>query len=72
MLSVFQTDDLTGLKADGIVGLSPSNQRSGAALFINELYNSGVIDQRVFGFYVSKGADTSKITIGGYDLKYAD
>lgn len=41
-------------------------------MFIDELYNSGIIDQRIFSFYISKGEANSRITIGGYNLqKYA-
>lgn len=59
------------MKADGILGLAPSSQRTQSSVFINELFNSGIIDKRVFSFYITSGAFTSRITLGGYDLKYA-
>lgn len=53
MLSVFQTIDLDGLMADGILGLAPSAQKTEADLFIDELYNAGVIDKRIFSLYIA-------------------
>ena len=50
MLSVVQTQGLEGLSSDGIIGLAPSNQKTKASLFVDELYNSGKIDKRIFSF----------------------
>jgi hypothetical protein len=64
--------DLSGLEADGIMGMSPTVQESGAELVIDELYNQGVIDEKVFSIQVGDDSEPSKITIGGYDTeKYA-
>lgn len=60
------------MKADGILGLSPSSQRSTASLFVDELYNAGIIDQKMFSFYISKGVTSSRVTFGDYTLDYAD
>ena len=47
-LSVFQTEDLSGMMSDGLVGLSPD---SGSPLsFIGALYSQGKIESRVFAF----------------------
>lgn len=53
MLSIVSMRELDGLISDGILGLAPSNQRTEASLFIDELKNSGVIDKRVFSFYIT-------------------
>jgi len=66
------TQDLSGLKADGILGLSPSSQSTGAMLIVDELYNAGIIDSRIFSFYISSGVTSSKFTLGGYNMEYAD
>jgi len=71
MLSVFMTKDLKSMKADGILGLAPSQQKTRASVFINELFYAGIIDKRVFSFYVTRGTYSSRVTLGGYDLKYA-
>jgi hypothetical protein len=72
MLAVVQTNDLSGLKADGILGLAPSTQRTQSSLFLDELYNNGIIDNKIFSFYISKGLSSSKVTFGGYNMEYAD
>ena len=39
---------------------------------IKEMYNQGVIDEKVFSIQVGNNDEQSKITIGGYDTeKYA-
>jgi hypothetical protein len=53
MLSVIQTVDLEGMMADGILGLAPSSQKTHADLFIDELYSHGIIEKRVFSFYIA-------------------
>lgn len=53
MLAVERTSaDLSELMADGILGLAPSTQRTKASLFIEELYNNGIIDKRIFSFSI--------------------
>ena len=43
-----KTSDLEGLRADGILGLSPSNQMTEADMLLDELKEKGLIDERVF------------------------
>ena len=38
---------------------------------MEELFNKGIIKEKVFSFYVSRGLDSSRVTFGGYDMKYA-
>lgn len=72
ILVINQAWDLEGLYADGIMGMSPSNQEGGAELVIDELYNQGAIDEKIFSIQVGDFEEPSKITIGGYDTeKYA-
>lgn len=71
LLSVYRTSQLKAMKADGILGLAPSSQRTQAQLFVERLYDEGIIDQKLFSFYITKGEESSRVTFGGYDLKYA-
>jgi len=48
MLVVKESWGLRGLRADGIMGMSPTSQRGDAELMIEELYNQKVIDEKVF------------------------
>ena len=48
MLVVKESWGLSGLRADGIMGMSPTSQRGDAELMIEELYNQKVIDEKVF------------------------
>lgn len=43
MLGIYLSHELDDLKADGILGLAPSNQGSRSKLFVEELYNAGII-----------------------------
>ena len=72
MLAAVATTGLNGLKADGIMGLSPSHQGTQADMMLEELTTQGVIQDKVFSFMVGQGMQESKVTFGGYDLnKYA-
>ena len=54
------------------MGMSPTAQRNGAELVIDELYRVGSIDEKIFSIQVGDLFEPSKITIGGYDTeKYA-
>lgn len=57
--------------SDGILGLAPSKQGTQASLFIDELYNNGLIDKRLFSFFISKSRDESRVTFGGVNMSYA-
>eukprot|EP00347_Sterkiella_histriomuscorum_P006554 403352331 len=76
-LAVDKTQDLDRLKADGVLGLAPSSQRTRASLFIDELYQNGIIDNRIFAFYMAEDgqmnpedSQQSKILFGGYNSSY--
>ncbi len=61
--------DLDNLYADGIMGMSPTCQESGAELVIEEMYKQGVIDEQLFSIQVGDFQEPSFITIGGYDTE---
>jgi len=54
-------------------GLAPSNQRTDANLFIEELDQSQIIEKRIFSFAINSidSGRESKIIFGGYDMSYA-
>lgn len=60
--------DLQGLAGAGIIGLSPSEQNSGARLFVPTLYHRMAIKKNMFAMFMDPNGQ-SKIQIGGYDLK---
>ena len=60
--------DLEGLAGAGLIGLAPSNQGAGAQLFVPSLYKQGAIKKNMFSMFIDPN-ETSKIQIGGYDLK---
>jgi hypothetical protein len=71
-LSVFNTKDLSGLQSDGILGLAPSNQGTGAELFIERLYRENMIAKKVFAFNLGGTNEKSNVIFGDYDVgKYA-
>ena len=71
-LNALQTTGLSGLKADGILGLSPSDQGSGADMLLDELQQKGLLETRTFSFQIGDGNELSYVTMGGYDAeKYA-
>jgi len=71
MLSVYETKDLAGLKADGILGLSPSSSNSKVQLFMDALFKSHKIDKKVFSFSITKTLEGSSVTFGGFDMSLA-
>ena len=48
------------MKADGILGLSPS----GSDILLSNMFNSGQIEEKVISFSL----DNNIFTIGGYDV----
>ena len=56
-LAVDKTSDLNSLKADGVLGLAPSSQGTRSPLFIDELYQNGIIDNRIFAFYMAEDGE---------------
>ena len=67
--SIVHQEDLDGLAGSGIVGLSPSAAGMGAQLFVPSLYEQGAIKRNMFSMYIDHLGKSSKILIGGYDLK---
>jgi len=69
--TVVEQKDLSGLAGAGLIGLSPSNQYSGAQLFVPSLYEQGAIKKNMFSMFIDQ-TDVSMMQIGGYNLdKYA-
>ncbi len=66
--TVMWEKDLEGLAGAGLIGLAPSNQNHGAQLFVPSLYKQGAIKKNMFSMFIDPN-ETSKIQIGGYDLK---
>ena len=50
----------------GIIGLLPSSS-SGSDLFVDKLFNNGVISENAFGVYYTDSSSGSTITFGGFD-----
>ena len=79
-LAIGQSRDLDAMKADGILGLSPGKMEiNGQSLlrgekskgFIDNLYDQGIIKERVFSFFLSDYNDYRQVpmfTVGGYDM----
>ena len=66
MLGVTYGEDNQGMQADGILGLSPSENQNDE-LLVKKLYFTKTIDIHAFGVsYLNEGED-SKIIFGGYD-----
>lgn len=70
-----ETFDLDYLQSDGILGLAPidglAKSVPGKSSFVQNLYDQGVIKNRVFSFFLASYNDFSKesaFTLGGYDL----
>jgi len=62
------SNDLSNLEADGLLGLAPSDQGSGNKLFIEELYNAGIIGAKVFSMSLGQSAldQNSRVVLGGF------
>ena len=58
---------------DGLLGLAPSPHsvrnvgEKGVSLFVDELQEDGVIDDRIFAVFLADTRTYSKIQFGGYD-----
>lgn len=68
LLAVYLSNDLSNLEADGLLGLAPSDQGSGNNLFIEELYNAGIIGAKVFSMSLGQSAldQNSRVVLGGF------
>ena len=52
-LNVFQAKDLTGLVADGLIGLSPkASPKQPSDIFVHELFQQQVIGTSMFSMYL--------------------
>lgn len=75
---VREAKDLTGLQADGLLGLSPMTYRDGSKsgeqvhLLMNELKKDKVIDRAMFAVFLDDTKGASMIHIGGFDQKIVD
>lgn len=49
--------------------MSPFNTDENGDLFVEKLQKDGVIDEAVFSLYINLKNNTSKISLGGYDLE---
>lgn len=62
--------DISGLRADGIMGMSPKVSSSdNSELFVEKLFDAGIIGQNTFGVNYRSFTDSadSVITLGGWD-----
>ena len=74
-VEVHETVDLDGLRSNGVLGLSPSstdyNMMSGSVMsnsYMQNLKQTGIIDEMVFSLYISIEDEQSAFTAGGYDI----
>lgn len=71
-INVFQAKNLSSLKSDGLLGLSPKTSRVGAQsrqevhLLVEELKKDGVIKNSVFSIYLTTYDRQSRMYFGGY------
>ena len=49
--------------------MSPYRTDENGDLFVEKLAKDGVIDEAVFALYINLKEDSSKISLGGYDLE---
>ena len=66
MVLVMDNTGLDVLQASGIVGLSPTKDPI-TSLFIQQMKESGVIDEAVFAFNIGDERTPSSMILGGYD-----
>lgn len=71
-LSVYHARDLSGIIADGLLGLSPkvkSWRKDGAEvhLLVDQLKADGVISKAMFALYLTEYTSQSRMQFGGYD-----
>jgi hypothetical protein len=68
MLAVWEADEISGLQADGILGMAPKDQTGGEGeLLVEKLASQGVIGYNGFGVDYQFTTGTSYITLGGWD-----
>jgi hypothetical protein len=53
--------------------LTPTTTSDSNTLFVDALYDAGIITSKVFSFFLSDDSDTdSYFTVGGYNETYVD
>ena len=76
-IEVDETDQLDALRINGVLGLSPGSsliqtfQGDQSNSFLDNLYDQGLIDERVFSLYltgIENFRNESMLTVGGYDI----
>jgi len=67
-LLVDHTDNIQNYHGSGMIGLAPTNQGTGAKMFVPELYRQGLIPRSLFALFLHGGKHHSHLTLGGYDL----
>ena len=50
MLSAISISGIKSLKSGGVIGLAPSSQQTNAGVFIDQLYNNGIVMNKIFSF----------------------
>lgn len=72
MVAVSATEKLSVMRSDGIVGLSPKDVNGNRNSFIESLYTTGLISERVFSLSLKSFDDYSQssyLVLGGYDTQ---
>lgn len=60
--------DLSGLQSDGVMGMAPKLDINDAGeLFVEKLFNEGIIGKNSFGVQYKFTPDVSSILLGGFD-----
>jgi len=68
LFAVTKQKGLDGYAPSGLIGLSPTDQDSGAQLFVPSLFEQGAIKHNMFAMFIDQKGE-SRIQIGGFDLK---
>ena len=70
-MNIFTASKLSGLKADGLLGLAPQRKKDKKVhLLVTELKKDKVIDKAMFAVYLSEyynKQSKSTVRFGGYD-----
>ena len=69
-LTVTQTEDFNQMAFDAMLGQSYGTLGYNTGIFIDELFNAGLVKEKVFSFYLTRTPSDSRCIFGGYDSKY--
>lgn len=58
-IAITEEKDMIHMVSSGVLGLAPSSQRSNSKMFISELYNAGIIKQKVFSMKLDLASNSS-------------